>query len=244
MGGRSRMMPRRGRIMIPGIPIHVVQRGNNRSACFVSDEDRAFYLHHLGRLLPRVGCTLHAYCLMANHVHLLISGDEATACALLMKHAAQLHSQYFNRRYGRTGSLWEGRFRSCLVQTEVYLLRCYRYIELNPVRAGMVGHPMLHPWSSYAMNATGKPQGIVTPHPEYLRLGATDKERSAVYQDWVLSGVPAEQLDDIRTATNGGYALGDRSFCNAMAIASGRRVTKGEPGRPKSKSEKRGLSLI
>lgn len=147
-------MPRRARIMTAGVPVHVVQRGNNRSACFAGDEDRAFYLLHAGRLLGRFACRLHAYCLMTNHVH-----------------------QYMNRKYGRTGSLWEGRFRSSLVQAEDYLLACYRYIEMNPVRASLVRHPRDYLWSSYGANAEGRSNALVTPHPEYLRLGNTPGER-------------------------------------------------------------------
>src|SRR4051812_25360497 len=128
-------MPRRARLMLPDVPVHVIQRGNNRAACFASDEDRSFYLFHLERSLGRFDCILHAYCLMTNHVHLLMTAREQHSCASLMKHIGQLQSQYANRTYNRTGSLWESRFRSCLVQSEDYLLTCYRYIELNPVRA-------------------------------------------------------------------------------------------------------------
>src|SRR5206468_7516033 len=112
-------MPRRARIMLADVPAHVIQRGNNRGPCFLNDEDRDFYLFHLARGLGRFGCQLHAYCLMTNHVHLLLTPEGAESCAALMKHMGQLHSQYFNKRYGRTGSLWEGRFRSCLVQPSV-----------------------------------------------------------------------------------------------------------------------------
>src|SRR5437879_9437410 len=149
-------MPRRARIMLADAPVHVIQRGNNRGACFVNDEDRDFYLFHLARGLGRFGCQLHAYCLMTNHVHLLLTPEGAESCAPLMKHMGQLHSQYFNKRYGRTGSLWEGRFRSCLVQSEGYVLARYRYIKLNPVRASMVIHPGDYPWSSYRNNALGE----------------------------------------------------------------------------------------
>ena len=142
--------------MLAGVPVHVIQRGNNRGACFVDDEDRNFYLFHLARGLGRCGCQLHAYCLMTNHVHLLLTPEGAESCAVLMKHMGQLRSQYFNKRYGRTGSLWEGRFRSCLVQSEGYVLACYRYIELNPVRASLVIHPGDYPWSSHRNNALGE----------------------------------------------------------------------------------------
>jgi putative transposase len=225
-------MPRRGRIMLAGVPVHLVQRGNNRSPCFVADEDHSFYLFHLGRALGRFGCELHAYCLMTNHVHLLVTPRGAESCALLMKHLGQLHSQYFNKLYKRTGSLWEGRFRSCLVQSERYLLTCYRYIELNPVRAGLVAHPGDYRWSSYGENAAGGPAGLIKPHAEYLRLGLNAEERQQVYAELFGSYADAELVDELRSATNGGYAFGDDQFRAAMTRALGRRVERGRPGRP------------
>jgi putative transposase len=226
-------MPRRARIMLADVPVHVIQRGNNRGACFVNDEDRNFYLFHLARGLGRFGCRLHAYCLMTNHVHLLLTPDSAESCAALMKHMGQLHSQYFNKRYGRTGSLWEGRFRSCLVQSEAYVLACYRYIELNPVRASMAIHPGGYPWSSYRNNALGEAATrVLTPHSEYLRLGDGTEERQKVYAGLFGSTADNERLEEIRAATNGGYALGDELFRKTMSRALGRRVDKGKPGRP------------
>lgn len=222
-------MPRRSRIMLPGIAVHVIQRGNNRGPCFFNHEDRAFYLFHLGRLLPRARCSLHAYCLMTNHVHLLVTSERPSGCGLLMKGIGQLYAQYMNKTYARTGSLWEGRFKSCLVQSEDYVLACYRYIELNAVRAGLARSADEYPWSSYCSNAIGQPSGLLTAHDEYLKLGRTPAERQAVYRD--LFGVPAE-LEEIRAATNGGYALGNASFKRRMAQALGRRVERGQAGRP------------
>jgi putative transposase len=210
-------MPRRGRIALAGVPMHVIQRGNNRSACFVSDEDRAFYLFHLGRGVARFKCELHAYCLMTNHVHLLLTPDSPEGCASLMKHQGQLHSQYFNKLYKRSGCLWEGRFRSCLVQSEEYLLRCYRYIELNPVRAGLVAEPSQYRWSSYAENSTGNPAGFLKPHTEYLRLGRDSKDRALAYTALVRSALDSAHVAEIRAATNGGYALGDTGFRHRIA---------------------------
>jgi putative transposase len=218
--------------MLAGVPVHVIQRGNNRSPCFVTDEDRSFYLFHLSRALSRFGCELHAYCLMTNHVHLLLTPRGGESCALLMKHLGQLHSQYFNKLYRRTGSLWEGRFRSCLVQSERYLLTCYRYIELNPVRAALVAHPGDYRWSSYRENVVGNPIGLVTPHSEYFRLGTTAEERRRAYASLFGSYADTELVEEIRAATNGGYALGNAQFRSEMARALGRRVEKGKPGRP------------
>jgi putative transposase len=138
----------------------------------------------------------------------------------------------FNKRYARTGSLWEGRFRSCLVQSERYVLACYRYIELNPVRAGIIVHPRDYAWSSYRDNAVGEPAGLVTPHPEYLALGTTAAERRQVYAGLFGSIADGGRLEEIRAATNGGYALGDEFFKRTITRALGRRVEKGRPGRP------------
>ena len=201
-------MPRRGRLIVAGCPLHVVQRGNNRSHCFVVDEDRRFYLFQLHRLLGRFDCRLHAYCLMTNHVHLLVTPASDTAwLGLLMKNIGQLHSQYMNRKYGRTGALWEGRFRSSVVQSERYLLACYRYIELNPVRAELVSHPEYYEWSSYRANTQGTSSVLITPHAEYLRLGGTDSERRRRYADLVAEGLQETDLAQIRLAARGGQIL-------------------------------------
>jgi putative transposase len=231
-------MPRRARIMLAGIPVHVRQRGHNGNACFISDEDRAFYLFHLGRNLARFGCALHAYCLMGNHVHLVLTPARRESCALLMKQVGQLYSQYFNKLYERRGSLWEGRFRSSLVQTEDYLLSLHAYVELNAVRAGMVRHPNHYAWSSYGENATGAfSSGLLTPHEEYLRYGA------ASYVDLVRS-LPQQRVKEIRSAIDGCYALGNEAFRRSMAQTLGRRVEQGKPGRPATPQGKRGPSLI
>ena len=224
-------MPRRARIMLPGVAVHAIQRANNRAACFVTDEDRAFYLFHLGRTLRRTGCKLHAYCLMSNHVHLLLTSDDMGACSYLMKGVGQLYSQYVNKLYKKTGHLWEGRFKSCLVQSERYVLECYRYIELNPVRADLSKRADQYPWSSHRANAVGEPADLLAPHYEYLRLGRTPEERQAAYRD-LFTVVHGDDLDRIRTATNGGYVLGDPSFRAMMARTLGRRVEPGQAGRP------------
>jgi putative transposase len=236
-------MPRRARIMLPGIPVHVVQRGNNRQRCFYEEQDRSFYLVHLARLLGRHQCALHAYCLMTNHVHLLLTSSSAEGCGRLMKDIGQLHSQYVNRTYGRSGSLWEGRFRSCLVQTEDYLFSCYRYIELNPVRAGLARDAGDYPWSSYRANVECSDDRLITPHEEFLRLGLTSDERQAAYRGLFAQELPASRIKEIREATNGNVALGDKSFRERMSAMLGRRAERGQPGRP-SRNEKRGLSLF
>jgi putative transposase len=172
-------MPRRPRLRAAGIPFHVIQRGNNRSACFFGNQDRRLYLDHLCALTRKYQVAVHAYVLMTNHVHLLMTPKEPDGVGLVMKFLGQLYVQYINRTYRRSGSLWEGRFRSCLVDNEGYLLACHRYIECNPVRAGMVQHPADYPWSSFRANASGEPSSLVTAHPCIATLGRTPNERQA-----------------------------------------------------------------
>jgi putative transposase len=222
-------MPRRARIVLPGLPIHVVQRGNNRSACFFSDGDRRFYLHHLQRLSAELECDVHAYCLMTNHVHLLLSPHKADSCARLMRRLDLLHSQYMNRKYHRTGSLWEGRFRSCIVESETYLLHCYTYIERNPVRAALAKSPAEYQWSSYGSNGLGVENALLTPHSEYLRLGRESPERCESYRNLFAQ---EECVAKIREATNGNFVLGSESFIQNLSNMLGVRVTRGRPGRP------------
>lgn len=223
-------MPRCARIVLPGTALHVVHRGNNRAQCFFTDQDKAFYLFQLGRILPRSRCLLHAYCLMDNHVHLLVTPAEPESCALLMKPVAQIYAHYFNKAHRRSGYLWEGRFKSCLVQAQHYLLACYRYIEMNPVRASIAPSADFA-WSSFRANAYGQPSPLITPHAEYVQLGKTASERQAVYRDLFGQALAPSAADEIRRATNGGFVLGDSSFKNTMARRLGRRVEARLPGR-------------
>ena len=221
-------MPRRARLSLPGIPWHIIQRGNNRAACFFSDDDYRLYLDQLTELAERFGCAVHAYVLMSNHVHLLLTPEDTDSAALLMKHLGQRYVQYVNRTYGRSGTLWEGRFRSCLTQTEDYVLACYRYIERNPVRANMVRHARQYKWSSYRANAEGRPDPLITPHDQYRRLGRTWATRREAYRAFVKTHVDEQQLDQIRKATNGNYALGNECFQAKIAAALGRRAQRGK----------------
>ena len=175
---------------------------------------------------------MHAYCLMTNHVHLLLTPEQADSCGRLFKRLGLLHTQYTNRRYGRTGTLWEGRFRSCLVQSGRYLIACQRYIELNPVRAGIVSQPGAYTWSSYRANAEGVRDFLITPHHDYLCLGQEENERRREYQKLFGTHLDAELVREIRSTTNGGYALGTEAFQREIARRSGRRATRGLPGRP------------
>ena len=226
-------MPRRARLSIPGIPWHIIQRGNNRSACFYTEEDYVFYLRQLEELADKFACAIHAYVLMTNHVHLLLTPEHADSASLLMKHLGQRYVQYINRTYKRSGTLWEGRFRSCLIQTETYVLACYRYIELNPVRAGMVHEPQEYRWSSYDANALGKANSLIKMNEEYRRLAIVESERLAVYAGLFEASLDEEVVGNIRSATNGNFVLGGERFKQEIEAALGRRVSRSVAGRPR-----------
>ncbi len=214
------------------MPLHIIQRGNNRGACFFAAADYFVYLLHLRELAARFDCAVHAYALMTNHVHLLLTSRQSDDPSNLMKHLGQRYVQYVNRRYERSGTLWEGRFRSSIVQIENYLLHCHRYIELNPVRAGIVAHPADYPWSSFRANAMGKSDSLITPHPAYLALATDDAVRRAAYGEMLRSALNADELEQIRSAGNAGYALGNQRFREEIALALGRRAGPGKSGRP------------
>lgn len=226
-------MPRRARLCVAGIPWHIIQRGNNRAVCFYAEEDYRCYLDHLGTQAKRYGCAIHAYVLMTNHVHLLLTPQKIESAGLMMKHLGQRYVQYINRSYRRSGTLWEGRFRSCLVQSEDYFLECSRYIELNPVRAGMVKHPHDYRWTSYHANGDGKPDSLIVPHAEYFGLGLNEEERRANYKALFRAHMEPEVVKEIREATNGNYALGTSKFQEEIAHMLARRVVRGSAGRPK-----------
>jgi putative transposase len=226
-------MPRRARLSLAGIPWHIIQRGNNRSECFFAEQDYRLYLQFLQELARRFDCAVHSYVLMTNHVHLLLTPACKNSAALLMKHLGQRYVQHVNRTYRRSGTLWEGRFRSCLTQSENYVLACYRYIELNPVRAGMVGQPDAYRWTSYPANALGRTDGLITPHDEYMRLGQHEEARREAYRGLFKAHSNAETIKTIREATNGNIALGESRFQKEVEGALDRRARHGRPGRPR-----------
>ncbi len=230
-------MPRRPRIVLPDVPLHLIQRGNNRQACFFANDDYRAYLGWLEEYAREVHCSVHAYVLMTNHVHLLVTPHTASAAGELMKRVGQHYVQYINRAYGRSGTLWEGRFRSCLIQEEDYVLGCYSYIEFNPVRAHMVDHPAEYRWSSYRANAQGEASTLLKPHPLYTALSSHHNGRQAVYRELFRTQLDPGLVDEIRGATNGNFALGSSQFQERAAAALGQRVTPRKSGRPRKRKE-------
>ena len=225
-------MPRRPRIKLADVPQHVVQRGINREPCFFAEEDFHCYLHWLQKSAADWRCTIHAYVLMTNHVHLLVTSARPDGIAKLMQTIGRRYVQYINRSYRRTGSLWEGRFKSSLVQAEEYLLTCMRYIELNPVRANMVSDPAQYRWSSYRHNGLGQVDERIAPHSLYLALDGDATRRQAAYRGLFRSELDAEALTDIRLALAQGQPLGSERFSEIMCAAAGVRRAQKRPGRP------------
>jgi putative transposase len=230
-------MPRRPRIKLAEVPQHIVQRGINREPCFFAEEDYHCYLHWLQKSAGDWHCAIHAYVLMTNHVHLLVTSEKPDGIAKMMQSIGRRYVQYINRSYRRTGSLWEGRFKSSLVQAEEYLLTCMRYIELNPVRANMVNDPAQYRWSSYRHNGLGQMDERITPHSLYLALGKDETERLADYRGLFRSELDDAAIADIRLALAQGQPLGSERFIESMCAAVGARRAQRKPGRPMVKRD-------
>jgi putative transposase len=228
-------MPRRPRIRLAGMPQHIVQRGTNREPCFFAEEDYHFYLHWLERSAADWHCQIHTYALMTNHVHLLVTPETEIGIAKLMQAIGRRYVQYINRSYHRTGSLWEGRYKSSVIQAQTYLLTCMRYIELNPVRATMVRDPGQYRWSSYRYNALGQADARITPHPVFLALDRNATARQAAYRALFRSELDDEALADIRLALTQGQPLGLGRFGDQICAATGIRRSQKRPGRPAGK---------
>jgi len=218
-------------LFVPELPLHVVQRGNDRQPIFSSRADVIFYRACLARAARDHGVAIHAYVFMTNHVHLLATPKTAASVPKLMQSLGRIYVQYFNSTYGRTGTLWEGRYKAAIVDDERYLLTCMRYIELNPVRAQMVATPARFPWSSFAANALGATDGLVEPHAIYLDLGRTPETRQAAYRGLFDSSIPEDEMRSIRDATQHAWALGGAAFRSKIEERSRRadRLPKGRP---------------
>lgn len=232
-------MPRRPRVNLPGMPQHVVQRGNNRQVTFVADLDYSFYLECLKEAAEKYECDIHTYVLMTNHVHLLATPRKADGISRMMQSIGRRYVQYMNYTYQRSGTLWEGRHKAALVETEQYLLECYRYIELNPVRA-IVEHPTAYPWSSYRHNAEGRPSDVILEHPLYLALGLTDTERQAAYRELFRYQLDPKLIDEIRNYTNLGLVIGHERFKTEVEAMLRRSVQPLKRGRPIKKLDRQG----
>ena len=225
-------MPRQPRLVIVGYPHHIILRGNNKNSIFYNDEDMSFFIKCLKESKEKIKSKIYAYCLMTNHVHLLIEPLTEDNLGSLIQSLGRKYVQYINKKYKRTGTLWEGRFRSSLVDKDRYLLACSRYIELNPVRAKIVNYPGDYPWSSFGFRAEGKQDALLNQDPVYLGLGKTEKERQLNYKKWFLDSIPEQELKLIRYTTQKGGVVGDKEFIDKISRLLGRNVVLRHRGRP------------
>jgi putative transposase len=225
-------MARLPRLDLPDVPQHVVQRGVDRQPCFARDDDYLRYRQELGEAALKHACAVHAYVLMTNHVHLLVTPAGPGGVSRMMQAIGRRYVAGFNARYRRTGTLWEGRFKSALVDSDEYVLACYRYIELNPVRAAMAAQPGDYRWSSYACNVHGRHDARITPHGAYRASGATEADRRAAYADLVASGVDIEQAHDLAMHTQQQKPWGSERFRRRIEALTGGAVEVRPRGRP------------
>jgi putative transposase len=231
-------MARLPRYFLKGVPLHIILHGNNRDPIFAKDEDQEFFKEVLLEAANRYALAIHAYVFMTNHIHLLATPDVSESVPKTMQSLGRCYVQYFNLRYRRTGTLWEGRYRATAVDAEDYLFECMRYIELNPVRAAMVKHPRDYAWSSYRANAEGKVDALVSHHVLYLSLARNDGERRAAYRELVKAPMADTLLSEIRESTHKGWALGGGRFKSRIERLTERRTAPLSKGRPKKKESK------
>jgi len=225
-------MARGPRLALPGVPLHVVQRGNNRGACFVSDSDRRLYLQCLADAAVEHRCRIHAYVLMPNHVHLLVTPEAGDGAGLMMQELGRRYVRLFNDTHKRTGTLWEGRYKAAMIDSERYFLTCQRYVEQNPLRAELVARAGDYRWSSHRHSAFGVSNPLVTRHEVFNALGRDEHERRAAYAALFAEPIPPKDIDKIREATNKGWPLGSEVFVRRIEAALGR------PARPQKRGPK------
>jgi putative transposase len=225
-------MARLPRLTLPGYPHHIIQRGNNRQTVFSSATDHQVFLALLEESARKFGVALHAYVLMDNHFHLLATPSTAESLPQMMQAAGRRYVRYFNDSQARSGTLWEGRYRATVIEAERYLLACMAYMDLNPVRAGLVAEVKDYPWSSYGHYAGLRVDGLLTPHPMVWALGNTPFAREAAYAELVRAGITLEQQDQLTRSALSGWALGGDGFLAELQKRTERRVTRNQAGRP------------
>ncbi|MFV2004096.1 MAG: transposase [Gammaproteobacteria bacterium] len=225
-------MPRKPRFNLVGVPQHIIQRGNNRELCFYSEKDYWRYLEDLRVVAEKYDCRVHAYVLMTNHVHLLVTPMIDHGIPQMMQSLGRRYVFYINKTYRRTGTFWEWRYKASLFDSDRYFLTCMRYIELNPVRANMVEHPAEYQWASYQCNAQGKQVSLIEPHPNYLELGSTAKVRQQAYRELFVDHIDPETLHEIRDSLNHELVFGRSYFKDKVEELTNRQTRAGVPGRP------------
>jgi len=236
-------MPRKTRFNLIGIPQHIIQRGNNREPCFYHQTDYLQYLHDLQLAAEKFDCRIHAYVLMTNHVHILATPMDEYSVSEMMQSLGSRYVRYINKKYNRTGTLWEGRFKSSLVDSDAYLLTCMRYIEMNPVRAKMVEHPGEYLWSSYGVNAQGEISNFIEKHPLYIQLAVEIEQQFKAYRNLFNEHLDETIISEIRDALNHELVIGRLYFKDKIDEITTRQTRLGIPGRPKVE-ESRGVYLV
>jgi putative transposase len=226
-------MARPTRLCIPGIPLHVIQRGNNKQPCFHIERDYRVFLNKLKEYSDKFEVPIHSFVLMTNHVHLLLTPTSEECVAKMMHSLGTYYVRYFNNTYTRTGTLWEGRYNDSLVCTEQYFLNVSRYIELNPTRAFIVAKPEDYPWSSYRSNGLGHPTKLLQEHPLYTSLGSTKEARRSAYRDLFLTELSSNTIKTIRTACKKSGILGDEMFKRRIEEIVGHPLPPLRQGRPR-----------
>jgi len=225
-------MARLPRLTLAGYPHHIILRGNNRQAIFMDMADFQRMLALLQTHAIEQGVQVHSYVLMSNHLHLLLTPLQNDSLPKMMQAVGRTYVLYFNKRHGRSGTLWEGRYRSALIQTERYFLACMAYIDLNPVRAGMVAQAADYPWSSHGHYIGRQNEAWLTPHPMYWEMGNTPFAREAAYAAMIQAGVNQEQQQALTSSALSGWALGEKSFVQGLQKQTSRRVNPAKAGRP------------
>lgn len=226
-------MPRKPRFFLPNVPVHAIVRGNSRNVIFAEDSDRKNYLEFAKEASEQHKVNIHAYVLMDNHVHWLMSSEVPENISKFMQYIGRRYVPYFNRKYDKSGTLWEGRFKASLVNSDKYLLSCYRYIELNPIRSGMVNHAEAWHWSSYRCNALEEQNNLITPHENYYGLGRNSKQRAKHYQESFKELIDSSLINDIRDSVQTGTPLGNEKFKEQIEKLLGLKVGHSHRGRPK-----------
>lgn len=230
-------MPRKPRFYLPGVPVHIVQRGHSREPVFFEAGDYQAYLYWLQEAAERYGCAIHAYVLMTNHIHILATPETKNSISLMMQYTGRRYVPYINHSYGSSGTIWEGRYKSSMIHDEEYLLTCMRYIELNPVRANMVKSPGAYRWSSYGKNALGKANALIHPHALYDALGRTGKQRLEAYRALFKAHIDDKDLKDIRASWQTGTPLGNDHFKKKIEAKLECKIGQTRRGRPKKGSD-------
>ncbi len=226
-------MARLPRLFVEGTTQHVIVRSKDHFDVYLREEDYLFYLDCLEDAAARYNCDIHAYVLMPNHVHLLVSPETKESLSRTLQSLGRRYAQYYNQAFDRTGSLWDSRYKATVIDAKRYLFPCMRYIELNPVQAKLVKHPKAYPWSSYRHNALGEKNRLLTPHKLYLKLGRSIAARQAAYRSLFKARIPKADVEAIREATNKGWALGDDKFKDWLQTFTDRRVKPLPKGRPR-----------